>query len=191
MIELQNPAATEQADHAGLIRMGQVISQQELILRCRRRKDNGEKIVFLAGIFDLLHPGHVRLLEQARDYGNVLVVAVLNDASVRAAVADGSVPKNSRATGVKRPITSAAERVEILAALAAVDYAVEAGVEALPELLAELRPDVEIETAELSGPSLLAGAGNSRGVNFVRIPFEPGHSTAGIIERIAQLSGSG
>lgn len=191
MVELRNPDAIEHAHYTGTaIRVGKVISQQDLILCCRQRKDNGEKVVFLAGMFDLLHPGHVRLLEQARDYGNVLVVAVLNDSGVRAAVADGSAPRNSRTTGIQRPITPAAERVEILAALATVDYAIEAGVDALPQLLSELRPDVAVENAEPSGPSLQACAGNSSGVNFVRIPFEPGHSTTGIIERIVQLSGS-
>ncbi|HTU35709.1 MAG TPA: adenylyltransferase/cytidyltransferase family protein [Candidatus Acidoferrum sp.] len=170
--------------------MGKVVSEQELILRCRERKGNGEKIVFVGGIFDLLHPGHVRLLEQARDYGDVLVVAVLNDASARSVVAAEPMRKNSRAIGVQRPITPAAERVEILAALAAVDHATEVGVDALRELLAGIGPDVAVEHAEPSGPTLLAGAANKSGTRFVRIPFEPGHSTAGIIERIVQLSGS-
>lgn len=169
--------------------MGKAISRQELLLCCRHRKGSGEKIVFVAGAFDLLHPGHVRLLDQAGSYGDVLVAAVLNDSSVRAAAVAEPAQKNSRAAAVQRPITTAAERVEIVAALAAVDYAVEVSLDALPGLLAELRPDTAVENAEPSGAVLLAGAAKS-GLNFVRIPFEPGHSTASIIERIVQLPGS-
>lgn len=165
------------------------MSQQELILRCRQHKDSGEKIVFVAGVFDLLDPGHVRLLEQARGYGDILVAAVLNDSSVRAAGVVEPSQKGSRAAAVQRPITAAAERVEIVAALAAVDYAFEASMDTLPELLAELRPDTAVENAEPSGAAVPAGVAKS-GVNFVRIPFEPGHSTASIIERIVQLPGS-
>lgn len=200
--------------------MGKVVSEQELIVRCRERKEDGEKIVFVAGIFELLHPGHVRLLEQARDQGDVLVAAVLDDASAREALLaeqsgtrainasrpDTRVqataerkPKTDayrrdaekvEARGVERPVTPAAERAEILAALAAVDYAVEVGIDSLPELLAQLRPDVVVENAEPSSPTLVAEAAERAGVELVRIASEPGHSTAGIIERIVQLSGS-
>lgn len=168
--------------------MGQVVSQPDLILCCRRRKESGEEVVLVAGIFDLLHPGHVRLLEQARDYGQVLVVAVLDDPSVRSVLATDAAQARSRVT-VQRPITPAAERAEILAALAAVDYVVEVELTALPHLLVDLRPDAAVESAEPSSTALLSRAADT-GVKLVRIPFEPGHSTAGIIERIVQLSGS-
>ncbi|MGH9736596.1 MAG: adenylyltransferase/cytidyltransferase family protein [Candidatus Acidiferrales bacterium] len=145
--------------------------------------------MFVAGVFDLMHPGHVRLLEQARGYGDVLVAAVLNDSSVRDPAVAESVQKSSRAAAVQRPTMAASERVEIVAALAAVDYAVEVSIDALPQLLGEIKPDTAVENGEPSGFALTAGAVKS-GVNFVRIPFEPGHSTVGIIERIVQLSGS-
>jgi cytidyltransferase-like protein len=227
MLELQNPRSDDQ-QHGGeqLGNVGKVVSQQDLILRCRARKDNGEKVVLVGGIFDLLHPGHVRLLEQARQYGEVLAVAVLNDSSVRAieaaeqaeretetrasggrgpiselklqppqspAVSAVFVParKSTRSRGiVQRPVTPATERAEIVAALAAVDHVVEVGLDGLPELLAQLRPEVAVESAELSSSAPLARAAKDVGVKLVRIPFEPGHSTAGIIERIVQLSGS-
>lgn len=169
--------------------MGQVVSQPDLILHCRRRKESGEKIVLVAGIFDLLHPGHLRLLEQARDYGDILAVAVLDDSSVRSVLAAGPAQAKPRAA-VQRPITPADERAEILAALAAVDYVVEVDLAALPDLLARLQPDAALESAEPSSTALLARAAAGSGVKLVRIPFEPGHSTAGIIERIVQLSGS-
>lgn len=214
--------------------MGKVAAQRELIVRCRERKQNGEKIVFVAGIFELLHPGHVRLLEQARDHGDALVVALLDDASAQEVLtAEQRQPRNNihrrgpprRAgaedaetlprlagseldrrdsprpagaetarerpslQGVQRPVTPSAERAEILAALAAVDYAIEIGIDSLPELLKQLRPDVVVESAEPLA-ALVADAAERSGARIVRIPSEPGHSTAGIIERIVQLSGS-
>lgn len=171
--------------------LGKIISRQDLIPECRTRRNNGEKVVFAAGRFDFLHPGHVRLLEQARDYGEILVVAVWNDA--------GGVSSPPRRPGEaslepsdaqQRTFTPAAERAEILAALAAVDYAIEVAVEELPGLLTELRPDIVVEGAEQSSATALARAGEGAGAAVVRIPLEPGHSTAGIIERIVQLSGS-
>jgi cytidyltransferase-like protein len=216
MVELRDTRAIGRAEYAGAgTSMGAVVSERDLVVRCRERKQNGEKIVLVAGIFDLLHPGHVRLLEQAREHGDVLVAAVLDDASVRVVLAAeqsdrriaASVATNvyrrgaeylprqagaekARGRGVQRPVTPGAERAEILAALAAVDYAVEIGIDSLPELLAQLKPDVAVESAEPSSPALLADAAKGTGVKLVRIPFEPGHSTAGIIERIVQLSGS-
>ncbi len=170
--------------------MGKIVSQEELVLRCRERKATGAKIAVAIGIFEFLHPGHVRLLEQARDQGDVLVVAVLNDSSVRTLIAAEPTQKNSRSRAVQRPVIPAAERMEIVAALSAVDYAVGVDLSALSELLRELAPDAVIDSAEPSSPGFVAGAVKDIGVKFVRIPFEPGHSTASIIERIVQLSGS-
>lgn len=177
--------------------MGQVVPQPELLLQCRRRRESGEKIVLVAGMFDLLHPGHIRLLEQSREFGNVLVVAVLSDASVRSLLSEDASPAAPHERlqvprgRVQRPITPAGERAEILAALAAVDYVAQVERDELPGLLAALRPDAAVESAEPSSPALLAPMAAAAGVKLVRIPFEPGHSTAAIIERIVQLSGSG
>jgi cytidyltransferase-like protein len=130
----------------------------------------------------LLNPGHIRLLEQARNYGDILVVGVLSDASARARP---SAPPRER---IQRPITPAGERSEVLAALAAVDYVFEFEVSKLPDLLTEMQPDVAVEGA---GPSSLASlssfAAKAAGLPLVRIPLEPGHSTRRLIERIAQL----
>lgn len=170
--------------------MGKIVSDEDLIVLCGQGQKSGKKIILVAGIFDLLHPGHVRLLEQARDCGDVLVAAVLDDSSASALVAAEPKQKGARERAVKRPVTPAAERVEILAALGAVDYVVEIGIDSLPGLLAQLEPDVVVESAEPSSPALLTEAAKGARVKLVRIPFEPGHSTAGIIERIVQLSGS-
>lgn len=159
--------------------MGQVVSQRELISRRGEWKRTGEGVVCASGAFDLLHPGHIRLLEQARDFGKLLVVAVQSDASVRATAANE-----------KRPVTPAAERAEILAALSAVDFAVVTdGPPA--EFLQELRPDVFIRGNETDGEAHSAAANAldhelaAIGCQVVHIPLEPGYSTSGLIERIS------
>jgi len=63
--------------------LAQVVSQDSLILQRRKWKDNGQCVVFVSGCFDLLHPGHIRLLEQARSHGDILIVGVQSDASFR------------------------------------------------------------------------------------------------------------
>jgi cytidyltransferase-like protein len=171
--------------------LAKVVSQKDLILQCRDRKNSGEKIVFLVGRFDFLHPGHIRLLEQARDYGEILAVGVWSDFGAASSVKRALEPEPGTASDApERAFTPAGERAEILAALAAVDYALEVAPEALPDLLVELRPDIVVEGAGQAPPTRLARAAIADGSALVRIPLEPGHSTAGIIERIVHLSGS-
>ena len=90
--------------------MGQVVTRDNLIRLVQQRKRNGERVVFTNGCFDLLHPGHIRLLEECRSLGDALIVAINTDASVR------------RNKGPNRPLIPEQERAEVLAALAAVDY---------------------------------------------------------------------
>src|SRR5271156_5985970 len=90
-----------------------LLSQSEVILQRREWKRNGKRVVCVVGVFDLLHPGHIRLLEQARASGDILVVGVQSDAFAR------------KEKGPNRPVTPAGERAEILSALAAVDFVVE------------------------------------------------------------------
>lgn len=167
--------------------LAKVVSQKDLILQCRDRKNSGEKIVFVAGRFDFLHPGHTRLLEQARDCGEILAVGVWSDSGAASVVEleSGMVPE-----APERAFTPAGERAEILAALAAVDYALEVSPEELPELLVELQPAVVVEGASQAPLTPLARAAIAAGSALARIPLEPGHSTAGIIKRIVHLSGS-
>jgi rfaE bifunctional protein nucleotidyltransferase chain/domain len=164
--------------------LGKFVSQEELILQRREWKGNGKKIVFLAGSFDLLHPGHIRLLEQAREHGDRVIVGVLNDAGVRARAG-----QPTRAPGsVERPITPACERAEVLAGLAAVDYTFELDALELPVVLGRLRPDAIIEGSAPSAPaSAVRAAARAAGIEVMRIPLEPGYSTSRLIERITQL----
>lgn len=139
-------------------------------------KKAGKVVVFTNGCFDLLHPGHVRLLERARGLGDVLVVAVNSDASVR-----GN-------KGAGRPILPQAERAELLAALAAVDYVVIFDDPTPQALIAKILPDILVKGADwgddaIVGREEVEGAGGK----VVSIPLEAGHSTTEIISRIRKL----
>ena len=123
-----------------------IVSQSELILQRREWKRNGKSVVCAAGAFDLLHPGHIRLLEQARGWE---IFWWLRCKATRACGRAGC-PNQSRGRHVKlrharsaaaRPITPATERAEILAALAAVDYVVEFDEPTPREFFARLAPD--------------------------------------------------
>ncbi len=134
-----------------------------------------------SGSFDLLHPGHIRLLEQARSLGDFLAVAVQGDASVREQFGDS--PKFAR------PVTPATERMEIVAALAAVDFVVPFDELSPQQFLLNFVPDVFVEGG--SGAQHEFGVHQRElealGCRVVHIPLEPGYSTAPLIERIAHL----
>ena len=165
--------------------MGRVVSQDELILYRGEWKRNGKRVVFASGSFDLLHPGHVRLLEQARGLGDVLVVGVRSDAAIRA--------KSGAAVALHKnlvlPITPAEERMEILAALAAVGYVVEFDAPTPRGLLARLEADTIVEGGGDAGPAFTdRSAARATGSRVVHIPLEPGFSTSRLIDRIKQLN---
>jgi rfaE bifunctional protein nucleotidyltransferase chain/domain len=168
--------------------LGHAVSQDHLILQRRQWKDNGQCIVFVSGRFDLLHPGHIRLLEQARSHGDILIVGVQSDASVRRElVGDGASRESAGSTA--RPITPGAERAEILASLAAVDYVVEFVETTAAELADRLMPDIIVEGASSqSNPSEKSKgrAEESQKCKRVTILLEPGFSTTRLIERITQ-----
>ena len=183
--------------------MGQVVSQRELLLRRGEWKKTGEGVVCAYGAFDLLHPGHVRLLEQARDLGSILAVGVQSDDLVRSAARlEGQCGTGANAQ-VRRPITPVAERAEILAALGAVDIAAVVD-RPLAEFLKLFRPDVfvcgdaapknsrvfrkaresvaEVERATWSDLDRTIAA---IGCRLVRLPVEPGYSTSSLMARIS------
>jgi cytidyltransferase-like protein len=172
--------------------LGQVVSQRELLARRGEWKRTGEGVVCAYGAFDLLHPGHVRLLEQARDFGEILVIAVQSDALVRATEREARPGSLRESAAVVRPVTPAAERAEILAALSAVDFAVVVD-EPLAPFLEVLRPDVFVCGDEPAGESPAPDMPHREleavlaeiGCEFVRLPLEPGYSTTRLIERIS------
>jgi rfaE bifunctional protein nucleotidyltransferase chain/domain len=153
--------------------MGRIVSQEELLQLVGREVRGSRRVVFTNGCFDLLHPGHIRLLEQARSLGDALVVGLNSDASVR------------RVKGDSRPLIPEMERAEVLAALAAVDFVVIFD-EATPrETVARLLPDVLVKGAdwgadEIVGRAEVEGAGGK----VVSIPLQAGYSTTRILQRI-------
>ena len=138
-----------------------------------RRRTAGERIVFTNGCFDLLHPGHVRFLEAARALGDVLVVGLNDDDSVR------------RLKGPGRPVLRLAERAEVLAALAAVDHVVAFAEDTPLRLIELLAPDVLVKGADW-GPDEIVGRDTVRrgGGRVERIDLVPGISTTELIRRI-------
>ena len=135
----------------------------------------GRRVVFTNGVFDLLHPGHVRYLQAARAEGDVLIVAVNSDRSVR-----GN-------KGPDRPVTPERERAELLAALACVD-AVTIFDDATPAAIIEaVQPDVLVKGADWAADAIVGRETvESRGGRVVRVAIEPGWSTSSIIAKIRQ-----
>ena len=138
-----------------------------------RLRTEGKIVVFTNGVFDLLHPGHVRYLREARLLGDALIVGVNSDHSVRAN------------KGPDRPLTPEAERAEILEALDYVDAAVIFDEETPHHLIATLQPDVLVKGADW-GENAIVGRDivEARGGRVVRVPVERGYSTSGIVAKI-------
>jgi D-glycero-beta-D-manno-heptose 1-phosphate adenylyltransferase len=150
-----------------------VLSRQEAAAWATEQRAHGRRIVFTNGVFDLLHPGHTRYLTEARRFGDVLIVAVNSDRSVR-----------SLAKGADRPILPESERAELLAGLAVVD-AVTIFDEATPqEVVATLQPDVLVKGADWA-PDAIVGADivEARGGRVARVTLADGYSTTALIER--------
>lgn len=134
------------------------------------------RIVFTNGCYDLLHPGHIRLLEQSRQLGDVLILALNTDHSVR----------QNKGTG--RPIIPENERAEVAAALEAVDYVVLFDEPTPREIVAKILPDVLVKGGDW-GPNEIVGREETEaaGGRVVSIPIEPGYSTSSILERIQKI----
>jgi rfaE bifunctional protein nucleotidyltransferase chain/domain len=147
-------------------------SREELRDQRRRWKAEGKSVVFTNGCYDLLHPGHIRLLEQARSLGDLLILALNSDASVR------------RAKGPSRPLLDEGERAEIALGLEAVDAVCLFDEDTPRELIAEILPDVLVKGADWShfvaGREEVEGAGGK----VLTLPLEPGFSTTNLVERI-------
>jgi rfaE bifunctional protein nucleotidyltransferase chain/domain len=150
-----------------------LLPTDEAVAHVQGLRAGGGRIVFTNGVFDLLHPGHLRYLQQARQLGDVLVVGVNSDRSVRAI------------KGVSRPVTPENERAEILSALGCVDVVVLFDEDTPLSLIAALQPDVLVKGADWPEGSMIGrDIVLARGGRVVRVPFEAGYSTTRIIERI-------
>jgi rfaE bifunctional protein nucleotidyltransferase chain/domain len=152
--------------------MGIFYERPALLAQRELWRTAGKKVVFTNGCYDLLHPGHIRLLERARALGDVLVLALNTDASVK------------RYKGPNRPVLCENERVQIACALEAVDAVVLFDEDTPRELIAGLLPDVLIKGADWS--HFIAGREEveAAGGTVMPLALEPGHSTTGILEAI-------
>ena len=147
-------------------------NRPELLAERGRWKREGKTVVFTNGCYDLLHPGHIRLLEQARTLGDVLVLALNSDAGTR------------RMKGPSRPIIPETERVLLALALEAVDAVTLFDEKTPRELIAALLPDVLVKGADWS--HFVAGREEveAAGGKVLNLPLEPGYSTTNLVEKI-------
>jgi len=149
-----------------------VVSRSELVSRVALWKANGERVVFTNGCFDLLHIGHISVIEQARRCGDRLIVAINSDASV------------SALKGPSRPIVGERERGRVLAALAAVDAVVVFGEPTPLELILAARPDVIVKGGDYAVETVVGGKEVQSWGGEVRIvPMVEGFSTTLLIEK--------
>jgi D-glycero-beta-D-manno-heptose 1-phosphate adenylyltransferase len=133
----------------------------------------GRVVVFTNGVFDVLHPGHTRYLADARAQGDVLIVAVNSDRSVRA-----------QNKGTDRPITPEHERAELLSALAVVDAVVVFDDDTPLAIVGAIQPDVLVKGADWAADAIVGReVVEARGGRVVRIPLAPGYSTTAILKR--------
>jgi D-beta-D-heptose 7-phosphate kinase/D-beta-D-heptose 1-phosphate adenosyltransferase len=138
-----------------------------------RRSVSGP-VVFTNGVFDLLHPGHVELLEAARREGNALIVGVNSDASAR-----------RLAKGRERPVAGEAARARVLAGLAVVDCVVLFDEDTPQALIEALEPDVLVKGADYTRDRIVgADLVEARGGRVVRVPLLAGFSTSALVERL-------
>jgi D-glycero-beta-D-manno-heptose 1-phosphate adenylyltransferase len=152
--------------------MGLIYTRQQLIEARRRWKAEGKTVVFTNGCYDLLHPGHIRLLESARSLGDVLILALNTDASV------------SRMKGPSRPLISETDRAEMAASLAAVDAVTLFDEDTPRELIAGVLPDILVKGADWS--HFVAGREEveAAGGKVLNLPLEPGYSTTNMVDKI-------
>ena len=135
-------------------------------------------VVFTNGVFDLIHPGHVQLLEAARKEGSALIVGINSDASVR-----------RLGKGTERPLMPEAARARVVAALAAVDCVVLFDGDTPLELIQALVPDVLVKGADYPRAKIVGGDWiEARGGRVVRVPFVSGYSTTSLVERLRASS---
>jgi D-glycero-beta-D-manno-heptose 1-phosphate adenylyltransferase len=150
------------------------MTRAEAVAFVERARAQGKRIVFTNGVFDILHPGHVRYLREARALGDVLIVGINSDRSVRAL-----------AKAPNRPVNGEAERAEVLGALASVDAVVIFDEDTPHAIISALQPDVLVKGADW-GENEIVGRDvvEARGGRVVRVQLADGYSTTSLIDRI-------
>ena len=151
-------------------------SADECTELARALRAHGRRVVFTNGVFDILHPGHVRYLQQARALGDALIVGLNADASVR------------RNKGPERPINTEQERAEVLEALECVDAVVVFAEDTPAEVIRAIQPDILVKGADWAEDAIVGrDTVEAGGGKVVRVPTEQGYSTSEIIRKIRAL----
>ena len=155
---------------------GQVLARDAAAAFARAVQTRGGIVVFTNGVFDLLHPGHVRYLEEARQLGDALIVAVNSDRSVR------------RNKGDERPIVPEGERSELLAALRCVDAVVVFDEETPHAIITAIQPDVLVKGSDWGADNIVGrDVVEARGGRVVRVQLSEGLSSTELIGRVRRL----
>jgi D-beta-D-heptose 7-phosphate kinase/D-beta-D-heptose 1-phosphate adenosyltransferase len=150
-----------------------VLTRNEAVAWRAELGRQGRRVVCTNGVFDILHPGHVRYLAEARRHGDALIVAVNSDRSVRAI------------KGPERPVYPEAERAEVITALASVDAAVIFDEDTPHDIIAALQPDVLVKGADWPADQIVGrDIVEARGGVVIRVPVEQGHSTTGVLQKL-------
>jgi D-glycero-beta-D-manno-heptose 1-phosphate adenylyltransferase len=156
--------------------LGSIYTREQLLTARAEWKRAEKTVVFTNGCYDVLHPGHIRLLEQARSLGDILILALNTDASVQ------------RLKGPTRPLIAQDERADVVAALQAVDAVTLFDEDTPRELIAALLPDILIKGADwahfIAGREEVEAAGGK----VLALPLEPGYSTTSILDEIVARS---
>ena len=152
-----------------------LIDRKLIIETCKEIRQRGKKIVFTNGCFDIIHVGHVRYLTTAKSFGDVLIVGLNTDESVK------------KLKGEDRPINNEKDRAEVLLGFKAVDYVVLFGERTAENLISEIRPDIYVKGGDYTIDTLPeAKIVQSYGGKIELVKFVDGHSTTNIIKQIAK-----
>jgi D-glycero-beta-D-manno-heptose 1-phosphate adenylyltransferase len=155
--------------------LDKIVDRPTAIVRVEAARRSGKRIAFTNGCFDLMHVGHVRYLAAAREAGDLLIVAINDDASVR------------RLKGPDRPLTPEAARAEVLAALAAVDLVTTFSEDTPAEVIAAVLPDVLVKGADWALDQVVGReVVEARGGKVLLVPVVAGFSTTALVERLAK-----
>jgi rfaE bifunctional protein nucleotidyltransferase chain/domain len=156
--------------------VSRVLSREEAVAWIHECRAHGRVMVFTNGVFDLLHPGHIRYLRDARALGDALIVGLNSDRSVRALE-----------KGDDRPLNPEGERAEVLAALVSVDAVVIFDEDTPHEIVIALQPDVLVKGADWAEGTIIgADIVEARGGRVARIPIAEGYSTTRIIDTVRE-----
>jgi len=156
--------------------MSKIFTRAGIIAARAQWRQDGKTVVFTNGCYDILHPGHIRLLESARSLGDILILALNTDLSVQ------------RLKGPNRPLLNQVERAALASSLSAVDAVTFFDEDTPRELIAAVLPDILIKGADwahfIAGREEVEAAGGK----VLALPLEPGYSTTGIVEEILSRS---